>query len=209
MNQNFAIGIPTINQWELLRPFLLKYLVNFPVTDIYIVDNGNQAIDVTDINLMVIKNKQPASVAASWNQLCKLIFKKCSHALLLNDDIFLNKTDADIYKLLQLYGNDAFVVSQQGFCSFLLPKKTFQQVGGFDENFLGAYFEDRDYERRLKLAAMDITWVKALNPSVYNESSSIKKDPSLNANYQHNATYYFNKWGGNLNGEIFSKPFNK
>jgi hypothetical protein len=209
---NFAIGIPTINQWETLKPFVLNYLINFPLNHIYILDNGNQGIDLEqDITLTIMESETPRSVAASWNFLCRKIFSKptVTHALILNDDVYLNKKFYEIDKFLKLFGEEPLITCQQGWCSFLISKKTFTSIGGFDENFKGAYFEDKDYERRLKVARLSLMRHGMLNPSIFNESSSIKKNPSLNNNYKANAEYYAEKWGGNQGGEIFTTPFNK
>ena len=47
MNKLFAIGIPTINRWDLLRPSLQKYMgIDFCNTWFFVVDNGNQVIDI-------------------------------------------------------------------------------------------------------------------------------------------------------------------
>ena len=41
----FAIGIPTLNRYDLLKPSLMLYLQrDFPTIDIFIMDNGNQGI---------------------------------------------------------------------------------------------------------------------------------------------------------------------
>ena len=40
----FAIGIPTVNRFDLLQPSLESYLQDFPNIRIYIVDNGKQGI---------------------------------------------------------------------------------------------------------------------------------------------------------------------
>lgn len=205
---NFAIGIPTINQWPLLKGTIEKYLIQFPSTQIFIVDNGKQGIDINEELVFVIESTQPKSVAASWNQLSRLIFRQGhTHALILNDDVVLTKKQKEVDQLLSLHDNDDFIVSQTGFCSFMLPKQTFQAIGGFDENFKGAYFEDNDYERRLKLAKMSIARTSFLNPQVIEESASIKKDPSLNKNFQPNSEYYKRKWGGYRGGETFILPF--
>jgi GT2 family glycosyltransferase len=205
----FAIGIPTINRYDLLRPFLKEYLVNFPLTEIYIIDNGNQGIIEDDITVHLIIPEQPLGVAASWNLLCDKIFKKHKFALILNDDILLNKNDLGIFNFLTLNKGGDFYVSQNGFCSFILPKETFQKIGAFDERFVGAYFEDRDYERRMILAKMKVIRHAFLNPSIFNESSSIKKDEALNKNYKNNWQYYCEKWGGSIGGEKYLTPFNK
>lgn len=211
----FAIGIPTINQAALLLPSINKYLEQFPATEIFIVDNGNQQIGwffSRPWNHFLVQlrvNQVAKGVAASWNQLSRLIFGAgYTHALILNDDVLLTKRDTEINKVLSLHENDDFIVSQSGFHCFILPKKTFDSIGGFDENFKGAYFEDNDYERRLKMAKMSIARTSFINPQVLEESASIKKDPSLNINFQHNSEYYCKKWGGYRGGETFTIPFN-
>lgn len=207
-NISFAIGIPTINQWDILEPVLKKYFIDFPDTKIYLIDNGNQNIDIQHDNLIIIPNTERKSVAASWNILCLEIYKKHSHAFILNDDVEYNQGYSSIYNTIAHYPADLYK-STIGFCSFILPKPTFRLIGSFDENFKGAYFEDNDYERRLRLKKLSVIISSWLNPVIYRESSSIKKDPSLNSHYQDNARYYVNKWGGHRGGEKFITPFNK
>ena len=207
-----AIGIPTINRYDLLKEYLSGYLLTyFRGVEIFVMDNGDQDIgyQYTQSSVHVIKNPFPKSVAASWNSLCQLIYINHSYALILNDDIYLERHIDKINTFLTLHQNADIYLSQQGFCSFILPKRTFLTIGGFDENFKGAYFEDRDYERRLKMAKANILKTVVLNPTVFNESSSIKKDKSLNKNFESNAAYYQAKWGGAQGGETFITPFNK
>ncbi len=209
---SFAIGIPTINRYDLLKPFLAEYLINFPLTDIFIMDNGKQGINIEffrEPNLHIFTPVTPKSVAASWNFLCHAIYKNHTHAFILNDDVFIGRTEHQIKQHLEIYQESDFIISQHEFCSFILPKTTFQSIGPFDEKFLGAYFEDKDYERRLLLAGKHTTRTAFINPSTYNKSSSIEKDPTLNKHFQSNWAYYREKWGGNIGGEIFTKPFNK
>jgi len=218
MQKTFAIGIPTINRWDLLKPSLEKYLINFPNTEIIILDNGKQDITIKQKNFHFVRTTNPLGVAASWNYLCKCIFnepaftwclKPHDYAIILNDDIFIDFSQMSMHGFLMRNQGNAFYMSEHGFCSFILPKTTWQKIGEFDVNFKGAYFEDKDYERRLKLAGMEIFRHKFLNPVELIESSSIAKDPSLNNNFTANHEYYVKKWGGNVGGETFLTPFNK
>lgn len=214
---SFAIGIPTINRWDLLAEYIHRYAEeNFKHIFIYILDNGIQGIAnyVKEFsNVILFQPTEPVGVAASWNMLLKIIYHEHTHGLILNDDIYLNKGTADIlslcYQSVERKCEEKFILSQKGFCAFLLPKIVYKIIGGFDENFKGAYFEDKDYERRLRLSKMDIVKTAALNPMVYHESSSIGKDPKLNDNYKANWEYYQKKWGGHVGGEQYLKPFNK
>ena len=218
--KSLAIGIPTINQyWDGLDRYLVDYTSRyFKGIEIFLADNGKQNIlingqavqymDFKETKVRLIINDPPKRVAASWNALCQLIFIKHQYALILNDDIMLERPFEVINTFLNTFKAD-FYTSQKGFCSFVLPKATYQRIGPFDENFKGAYFEDRDYERRLKMARMDTVKSVVLNPTLFKESASIRKDPKLNENYQANADYYRKKWGGNLGGEVYITPFNK
>lgn len=214
---SFAIGIPTINQYrDKLQEFLISYDHFFAHNQVYIIDNGNQGIDVSEYKRMeVIVNKTPMGVAASWNHLAKLIFKTHTHGLFLNDDILLAKNEYDImraiidYRSTGMNFSDSVISSQRDFCAFILPRTVYIQVGPFDENFKGAYFEDKDYERRLKMAKIDVVRTSRLDPSIYYESSSVKKDARLNNNFQKNHSYYKQKWGGNVGGEVYQRPFNQ
>lgn len=211
--KTFAIGIPTINRWDLLEPSLTKYLEYFPNTHICVMDNGHQDIAYKfrrqTPNLTIIENKEPFSVAQSWNSLCRFIFHRCSYSIILNDDVYIPFSEMTVTGLLYRFPDPALYLSQNGFCSFILPSTTWKNIGSFDTDFKGAYFEDKDYERRLKLAKLDIMRNKLLNPVELIESGSISKDPSLNGNFSANHAYYIEKWGGNVGGETFIKPFNK
>ena len=67
----------------------------FKNVPIYIVDNGKQRFT----NLQSPRPRPPLSnlgVAPSWNLLCEQIFDAKDYALILNDDVYLGKTEADI-----------------------------------------------------------------------------------------------------------------
>lgn len=208
-SKTFAIGIPTINRYDLLAPFLKNYMANFPNTLIYVLDNGLQEIEVQGKNFHLITSSEPKGVAASWNALCNFIFKEHNYALILNDDVFFDKTQHQVHEFLAIHHQPDFYISQKGYCSFIMPKVTFNRVGKFDESFKGAYFEDNDYNRRMYLDRSLVLKHKFLNPGIYNESSSISKDKSLNANYDRNLVHYEEKWGGCVGAEKYLKPFNK
>lgn len=205
----FALGIPTINRYDLLEPFLNKYLKFFPPHLIFVHDTGNLVPIYHHEPFLKVTRSGPHSVAASWNALCGMIFIKHTHAVIINDDLLLNKTGKQVENFIVLHKEqDFFVSSQEGFSSFIIPRKTFRTIGYFDEHFKGAYFEDKDYERRMMLGKMKIMSTPFLNPELHTRSASIGKDKKLNANYQKNAEHYKKKWGGNLGGETYTTPFN-
>lgn len=209
---NFAIGIPTINRLDLLHPALLYYLMDFPEIEIHILDNGKQDIEkrISHPNIIVTETDVNYGVAKSWNTLCDDIFQNHEYALILNDDIYLGRTQWEILSLLvnPEYKSDLYVGTQD-WCCFLLPKKTFEIVGRFDENFYPAYYEDNDYHYRLNLGGMKTLHIPYLNPLVHRSSKTIEKDSSLRTLFEDNKDYYIHKWGGEPTKETYSTPFNK
>ena len=104
---SFAIGIPTLNRADLLLPSLIKYVTeDFKDIQIHIIDNGKQDLSFLNIlspNVFVYEEKQNIGVAASWNKLCKIIFEKHNHALILNDDVYLGYNTDTVNSVINKY----------------------------------------------------------------------------------------------------------
>jgi len=204
------IGIPTINRADLLNQALATYFEDFTNTEIFIVDNGNQEIISRESDFAIYRPSKSCGVAESWNIIMDYAIKrKATHVLMLNDDIVLGKKEQEIRRFIYLFEDADLICSDITWCSFIINVKSFEKVGKFDELFIGAYFEDNDMEYRMKLLGFYITFVSCMNPVVYRNSMTIAKNPSLNANFINNKTYYINKWGGMPYSEKFSTPFNK
>lgn len=209
---NFAIGIPTINRLDLLHPALLYYLNDFPEIEIHIIDNGKQNIGskISHPNIIVTESEENYGVSKSFNILLNTIFENHKYALMLNDDIYLGKTQWEILSLLINPEFKAdFYVNTIDWSSFILPKVTFESIGSFDENIFPAYFEDNDYEYRMELQSKKILKIQYLNPLVNRTSQSVDRNPSLRQGFQKNKDYYISKWGGEPKRETYLTPFNK
>lgn len=211
MNKSFIIGIPTINRADLLNKALAVYATKFPNTQIIVLDNGKTQEIAVYPNVRIIRvvggDGFGLGVAASWNRLCNIIFQEATHALILNDDVVLNCEEADIVELIHTPNID-FALGH-GFGSFLLPAKTFHGIGGFDEKFIRAYYEDSDYFYRMKIHGLSIAHrqfliVKELEKG----SSSSRKNSQLSAYSSTNEIRYIEKWGGKPHIEKFKTPFN-
>jgi GT2 family glycosyltransferase len=210
MENKFCIGIPTLNRFDLLHPALLFYIRDFPSTKIHIIDNGQQGIlsKLKHPNIIIHDMDRNLGVATSWNMLCDIIFKEHDYAMILNDDIYLGRKDWEIDNLISNYKSD-FYYGLQEWSAFILPKKTFKQVGRFDEDFYPAYYEDNDYEYRMRLLGKKMFQIPFLNSFVYQSSQTIEKDPSLRKYIEDNKQRFIDKWGGLPKKETFKKPFNK
>jgi GT2 family glycosyltransferase len=204
-----AIGIPTLNRYDLLKSYLPLYLKDFPNTKIYILDNGNQEIPTTK-NIEVIK-KDNISVGASWNVLCETIFKEHDTALILNDDVYLGKNIVAIDMLLHQFRHFKGVIrSTPDWCAFIITNKIFNKVGQFDECFYPAYYEDNSYDYRMKLLGIGNS-IKTpyLNPVIYNSSMTIEKSPEILEASKKNKKLYIKMWGGEPERETFKTPYNE
>lgn len=212
MKTKFAIGIPTINRGnDLLFPSLFLYVTkDFPNTDIYIIDNGNQNLKAKIKNLKnvyLIEEDNNLGVSASWNKLCGIIFKNYEYAFILNDDIYLGYGENIVEQEIKKY-KSALVQAQSTWAAFLISKSIFNKVGDFEESFFPAYFEDNDYVYRMKLLNIAVISSFKLMPTIMRESSSSNKDTSLIKNFSKNKGIYIEKWGGEVGKEKFKRPYN-
>jgi GT2 family glycosyltransferase len=210
MQNTFGIGIPTLNRYDLLLPALHFYALNdFPQTEIHIIDNGDQGIENKYGDKVKIYNKKEEnlSVAGSWNRLCQNIFANSEYALILNDDIYLGRKQYEIEILLNQHRHD-FYLSMCEWSVFIIPRKTYIKIGMFDEEFSPAYYEDNDYEYRMKLAGIRPFKIPFLNPVVYKNSQTMEKNPALLNYSKMNKSRYESKWGGLPNQEKYKSPYN-
>lgn len=223
MNTTFAIGIPTLNRADLLIPALLYYKNDFPNTEIFIIDNGKQNLNeiclragiVKLSNVQVVEPEQNIGVAASWNNLCRKIFQNCGHAIILNDDIYWGRKEWEVEMFIKGNTDKHLITTPLDWCNFILPKKTFEEVGEFDEEFFPAYFEDNDYAYRMKLQGKSLYKVPFLIPQVHRVSQTMDKEgvgfefQYVRDGFRNNKKRYVEKWGGEPDCETFKKPFNK
>jgi GT2 family glycosyltransferase len=203
------IGIPTINRADLLNEALANYFEDFKQTEIVICDNGGQEIITRENNFVIYKPEKNLGVSGSWNMIMDYADKvKATHVLMLNDDIYLGKSEEEINTIIRLW-NPEFLCTELNWCSFILSVDAYKKIGKFDENFFPAYFEDNDYFRRMMLLNMPIIMNAMLNPIIYRNSMTILKTPELNNGFEKNRQYYISKWGGQPTQETFSTPFNE
>ncbi len=206
---NFVVGISTINRADLLNEALKKYAKCWPTLKVYILDNGNQDIKTQNENQIVFKSQQNIGVAASWNFLAERAFADgYLRVLVLNDEIELDRDEKEIHLALNKYSDHEIIIQQGNWFSFMLPKVVYDLIGPFDEDFFPAYFQDNDYEYRIKRNKYtDIKKEAILNPTLYRNSMTLKKDRKLNANFTNNRSRYVTKWGGEPEKEKFKTPF--
>jgi len=207
---SYCILIPTINRKDLLMEALDWYIPNLKETEIIILDNGKQGIASGVPNLKVFESEENKGVAGSWNWLIeKAISLGHTHFLILNDDIILKRSHSEIIDIIYRWGDNCFHRPRPfyNWSAIILNKSIYDMVGEFDEAFERCFFEDNDYEYRMRLAGITIRYEDALNSEVYRNSQTIEKDPLLGG-YLENKDYYIYKWGGLPESETYKTPFN-
>jgi GT2 family glycosyltransferase len=204
----FSIGIPTLNRADLLIPSLKKYVNDFVDTDIHIIDNGKQSIDFVHKNVHNFVQKTNIGVAASWNKLCKEIFKTKDWALLVNDDVYLGYGNSRVNMCIEM-SEVGLVQSEFNWSVVLINKDLYEYIGDFDEDFYPAYFEDSDYMYRLRLKGLLHEINSQLNPIDARVSQTYEKAPEfVNLAMKYNRQRYIDKWGNIPMLESFTSPFN-
>jgi GT2 family glycosyltransferase len=209
---SFAIGIPTLNRADLLLPTVAKYITeDFNDIEIHIIDNGKQDLSFLNVfpNVIVYEQDQNIGVAASWNKLCKIIFEKHNHALIINDDVYLGYNTDVVNSVIDKY-EYSLVQSYVSWSVILMSKYMYDYIGEFDEIFYPAYYEDSDYLYRMKLKGIRQDVEAELNPQTVRISMTQERDPELvNASMQANRLRYIEKWGNSPLLETFLTPYNK
>jgi GT2 family glycosyltransferase len=206
---SYCILIPTVNRKDLLMNALEWYVYNLKV-DIIVLDNGKQGIASGCPHLWIFESDKNKGVAGSWNWLInKAIERGHTHFLVLNDDIILKRYENEIMDIINKSDENVFHKPRPfyNWSAFLINKAIFNKVGEFDENFVKCFFEDNDYEYRMKLKGIKLNFEDNLNPHVYKNSQTIEKNPLL-GDYIGNKEYYIEKWGGIPSEETYKTPFN-
>jgi GT2 family glycosyltransferase len=204
------IGIPTINRADLLNEALEKYFEDFQDTEIFIVDNGNQSIITREEKFAIYRPAENLGVAKSWNMIMDYADKiNATHVLMLNDDIYLGRTEHEIKMVMRNNENADFINSFSNWCCFILTVDIWKKAGKFDEEFFPAYFEDNSFDYKMTLINAKKAWTSFLDPFTYRNSMTIAKDPTLNNRFAQNKAMYIDMWGGLPTEEKYVTKFNK
>lgn len=154
------------------------------------------------------------SLAACWNEGLVRGFKLHTRILVINNDVELRP---DTFHLLAEWGGDFTTgvsvnsklelrtsespISQSAhpdFSCFMINRHCFTSVGGFDETFFPAYFEDNDYHVRMHRAGIDAISIDlpffhyaagTLKNAVPAEAANIRVGATINADR------FFDKYG--------------
>ena len=218
------IGIPTLSCYDKLYR-LCSYLDednSAPINiSLHIIDNGAKLQEseyfekLARLSVTVQMEVPPYNlgVAPSWNRL----IQRLGPCIIANDDTVFSKYDIQLMIDAASASPESIMfapANEGGGATVLLinKPKEWLSMGGFDEAFAPAYFEDDDAARRLAL--MDCPLQRVMLRDWRHDNSSTLH--SSNEQYQRNHwccfnrnhLYYQIKWGGLPGHEQFTTPFN-
>lgn len=137
--------IPVLNRYDLLDSLLDS--VNYPIDNIFIVDNGGNYERKQD-NLKILNMPINIGVSASWNLGIKC-FPFAEYWTFTAIDVILRE---NTLKNTSMYSRkDLMMISNYGFNYFSIGHEFIEEVGLFDENYFPGYHEDVDFEKRARM----------------------------------------------------------
>jgi GT2 family glycosyltransferase len=170
-----------------------------------------ETIDNMQSKVTIAVPERNLGVSTSFNVLAR----KLGQCIIANDDISVTKHDLSLLIEASKSNPDSVFIGNQegGWTVFWLNRPdTWLGLGGFDENFYPAYYEDNDAIRRLAIAGLRRTqvtlpgWAHANSSTLYDGSPEYQQ--AHWAFFHKNGLYYQQKWGGMPGSETFATPFN-
>jgi glycosyltransferase involved in cell wall biosynthesis len=213
-----VIGIPVVNRGDLLLRCVRS--IDLPVEKIIIVNNGadpgvKEAIAMLEREMPNVVTWQfgwNAGVSKAWNGIIQS--NPAPYWIIVGNDIAFSP--GDLAKMVEAIQTHDVVLSRDAYSCFAITKKALNAVGKFDENFHPAYFEDNDFDYRVKLAGVSRAYAETNlihgDGPANQPSGTVRSDPVLRQHndrtFSANRNYFVNKWGGMPGEEKFTKPFN-
>ena len=204
-----TVAVPTYRRYDLLRAMVDSAEAGTMVPDrYYIVDNGGSldpaAYGLPTVKTEVFRPGRNLGVSAAWNH---IITTQDEPLIMVCDDITFH---ADTIRVLVEAYNAHPEISF--FSVYMQRRALLERIGGYDEAFWPAYFEDNDYVYRMRLAGVlhmavpDIGYnhVGSATLRSFNENEMREHHSRFNGLRDH----YVRKWGGQPGCERFTVPFN-
>jgi len=213
-----VLGVPILNREDLAARMVAS--IDFPVEELLVVVNAPVKQPVVDALTAAVDGNDlvgrvtfslPAfnlGCGGSWNHIVRYR-PDGPWWLIVNADIVFGPGDLErLHDAMQDESAGLRTVFEFG--AFALNTACVDAVGWFDENFHPMYYEDRDYEYRMRLAG--VPYVKLESGTKHDTSSTIHSDQTLfdrnRVTFQRNGEYYGAKWGASPYDERFKVPFN-
>jgi GT2 family glycosyltransferase len=190
-----VIIIPVLNRFDLLQRNLNS--IDYPVDNVLIINNAVEEFvpERTDLNIRILHMPSNQGVSGSWNLGIKS-FPHLQYWMISSADTYFKP--GSLQRAEELSGSDKFVKSLSGYGCFTLGENIVKIVGLFDEYIYPAYYEDNDYEDRMRLAGFSDN-IEKEEIDVYFEdgSQTIRSDANFmkknHITFTRNGNYYMGK----------------
>lgn len=173
-----ALIVPVLNRFDLLERFLFS--IDCEIQHILIVDNSGKyqlPQKFSHPQITVLNMPSNFGVAGSWNIGIKS-FPHAQYWLIGSNDVYFQC--GTLSRFAQLSSADALLFSTQRWGCFSIGANIVKKVGLFDENYHPAYYEDNDYEERMKHYKIYDCIVSAeLQVACDDSATTVKSDPQL------------------------------
>lgn len=222
-----ALCIPTIRRFDTLQTCVESALLgSMPPDKVIIIDNSAGRLKEQPFiptwhafgNITMIQAVRNLGCAASWNMFMGMAPNDDSEymTLISNDDVTMEqdtiKTIWDAYiahpEVVLFHGT-----GKNGYSLFATRKSAWSAVGGFDEKFYPAYYEDNDYSRAIVSRGYLFHCMDTLTYGHVGSATLATYTPEEQKQHhrqqQANQAYYIAKWGGLPHREVFQYPFNR
>ncbi len=216
--------IPTLNSFDTCGKSIDAVMRGTLKPDkIYVLDNSGTGAGReylrdylhTYKNLEVHPAQHNHGVAASWNWFMHLNDKLGGDCIIANDDIEVHSSTLEriVARSHEQFDQIFFAGSGESgnaFSLFMLTQLGHKLVGPFDERFYPAYFEDNDYDRRMRMHGYSIVTVENATYDHVGSSTMAHYTPEQLAEhhkaFRKNQAYYAFKWGGPVGQETRTEP---
>lgn len=242
-----AIVIPVRNCLGYTQRAIETAVTKHELIKIIVDDNSDQSMkdwlaSRSDI-ISIINPAGSTGLAFNWNLGIGRAFEEgAKYVLVANNDVLFNKKTIDNLvermergDVVMATGANLSNISppesiidmamdleseeeHPDFSCFMISKETIEKIGWFDENFIGAYFEDGDMHARIALAnerAIKINQAGYFHYASMTVKENINIQAQVSQNFHHNQTYFIRKWGHFNVGDVedmrrvyYKTPFN-
>ena len=154
------------------------------------------------------------SLAQIWNYFIESY--DIDDYIIMNDDITFGPGYLENYfKTIKENPNTYRIQSDYPHTCFSTSKYVIDKVGLYDENYIGAYYEDTDYHKRCIESNIKIIEVEGNKFNFKHEGRATNRTCTdeerdiIKRNMERNMEYFNKKWGGYLLWDLkYKKPFN-
>ena len=222
---NWTVCIPTLKRYDLLVRLCLaldtKECVGL-LDRLVVLDNGGGLAEspewhrartqFTFVRPELVVPCHNLGVAGSWN----FFVKNYGSCIIANDDVVFSRDTIECFSSAAMAFPNTLIFEGKdhvaGFSTFYVHRPMeWLAMGGFDEAFNPAYFEDNDCRYRLRLAGWPVRKVLLKGWSHDNSSTLASADQAYKRMhwclYERNKNYYIQKWGGVPGREYRYSPF--